>query len=232
MFILHFVQKCMMLLLVGLLGCGAYVTYQGYNMYENALTQKSLEQMQQEIQGKPGYASLEEMPKLYLDGVISVEDKRFYDHFGLDPIAIGRAIVNDIKAGAYVEGGSTITQQLAKNVYFDQEKRMCRKVAEAFMAVKMEEAFSKEEILEMYLNSIYFGNGYTCVREASLGYFGKEPGELSEAQCIMLAGIPNAPSVYNPVDNPTLAVKRQRQVEAQMVKAGYLEETDAIPAAV
>lgn len=231
MFILRLIQRVVSFVLFVALCGGAFLTYQGYSMYEDGLERMSLDQMQAQIQGKEAYTSLEELPKLYLDGVVAVEDKRFYKHVGIDVLAIGRAVVNDLKAGALVEGGSTITQQLAKNMYFDQEKRFSRKIAEVFMAVKMEKEFSKEEILEMYLNSIYFGNGYSCVKEASEGYFGKLPSQLSEDECIMLAGIPNAPSVYNPVDNPKLALQRQQQVRTQMIKAGYLDK-DQGPAAI
>ncbi|MGI6068856.1 MAG: biosynthetic peptidoglycan transglycosylase [Blautia sp.] len=226
MFILRFIQRVVSVILFAVLCAGAVLTYQGYHMYENGLQRMSLHQMEAQIQSKEEYTTLEEMPQMYLNGVIAVEDKRFYKHPGVDVLAIGRAVVNDIKAGALVEGGSTITQQLAKNMYFDQEKRFSRKIAEVFMAVKMEKEFSKEEILELYLNSIYFGNGYSCVKEASVGYFGKAPSQLNEDECIMLAGIPNAPSVYNPVDNPKLAVQRQQQVRTQMIKAGYLEKED------
>lgn len=229
MFILRFIRRLVMVLLLAGLCGGAFLAWQGYHMYWESLQNKSLEQMQEEIQSKPEYTTLEEMPQIYLDGVVAVEDKRFYQHPGFDLLAIGRAVVNDIKAGALVEGGSTITQQLAKNVYFTQEKEFSRKIAEVFMAVAMEKEFTKDEILELYLNSIYFGNGYTCVKEASRGYFGKEPMEMSEDECIMLAGIPNAPSVYNPVDNPVLAAKRQQQVRTQMFKMGVLSEEEAVP---
>ena len=131
---------------------------------------------------------------------------------------------------SYVEGGSTITQQLAKNIYFTQEKKMTRKIAEMFMAFKIERNLSKEEILELYLNTSYFGNGYDTVKEASRGYFGKEPNEMTDGECVMLAGIPNAPSVYAPTVNPELAKQRQKQVLDKMVKYEYLtqEEADTI----
>lgn len=197
---------------VFLLG-GTAIGVSGYGMYRKALSEKSMFAMQEEIQGRDSYISLEELPEDYIDSVVAVEDKRFYHHVGIDLIAIGRALYNDIRAGALVEGGSTITQQLAKNQYFTQEKKLSRKVAELFMAVEMEKHFSKDEILELYVNSIYFGNGYYGVREASLGYYGKEPGTLTQEECMMLAGIPNAPSVYNPVDNPKLAQERLAQVK-------------------
>ena len=113
-------------------GCGFSLAAEGYGLYKNAVQTVSLEEKVNEIRSRESFTSLEEMPETYVQAVVAVEDHRFYEHFGLDLIAIGRALVNDIKAGRYVEGGSTITQQLAKNLYFSQEKTMNRKAAEVF----------------------------------------------------------------------------------------------------
>ena len=196
-------------------------------MYKTAIEETPLEDMVAEIKSKENYTTIDEMPQMYINAVISVEDHRFYDHGGIDIIAIGRALINDIKAMSFVEGGSTITQQLAKNAYFTQDKKITRKIAEVFMAWDIEEAYEKDEILELYLNTSYFGNGYYTVKEASRGYFGKEPQEMTDSECIMLAGIPNAPSVYSTTENPDLAKQRQRQVADSMVKNGYLTEEEA-----
>ena len=203
---------------------GGILCFRGYQDYREALAQKSVEEMAAEIESIENYTTLDELPQTYINAVLSVEDKRFYNHPGIDPIAIGRALVNDIKAGAYVEGGSTITQQLAKNQYFTQEKKVVRKVAEMFMAFKIESVLDKDKILELYVNSIFFGNGYNCVADASWGYFGKAPSEMNFDECTLLAGIPNAPTNYNPVASPRLARERQEQVIEKMRKAGYLEE--------
>lgn len=208
-----------LVILVCFLGC-SYLAYEGYQDYEQALSTMSMEEMQQKIQSIPNYTELEELPETYIRAVLAVEDKRFYRHFGVDVIATGRALLNDIKAMAPVEGGSTITQQLAKNQYFTQEKKLTRKVAELFMSFKIEQSFEKDEILEMYVNSIFFGNNYYCVGDASMGYFGKIPSEMSEDECTMLAGIPNAPSAYNPLVNPELARQRQQQVLRKMERCG------------
>ena len=191
---------------------GFTVAGQGYEMYQAAVAETSLESMVDSIRSKEGYTTLEELPDTYLNAVVSVEDHRFYSHFGLDPIAICRALVNDIRAGRYVEGGSTITQQLAKNLYFTQEKKMERKAAEVFMAFALEKEYSKNEILELYVNTIYFGNGYYCIKDASEGYFGKAPEDMDDYGSTLLAGVPNAPSKYAPTVNPALAAKRQEQV--------------------
>ena len=129
-------------------GCGFSLAGEGYGLYKNAVQTVSLEEKVNEIRSRESFTSLEEMPETYVQAVVSVEDHRFYDHFGLDLIAIGRAVVNDIKAGRYVEGGSTITQQLAKNLYFSQEKTMNRKAAEVFLALELEQKYTKDEILE------------------------------------------------------------------------------------
>ena len=127
----------------------------------------------------------------------------------------------------FIEGGSTITQQLAKNIYFTQDKKFERKIAEAFMAVNIENKCEKDEILELYLNTSYFGDGYYTVKEASLGYFGKEPNQMTDYEAIMLAGIPNAPSVYSPNKNPELAKQRQKKVINKMVEYKYLTQDKA-----
>ena len=199
----------------------------GYNMYKEAIDTTPLEEKVSEIRAKENYAEFSELPQMYVNAVISVEDKRFYKHNGIDILAIDRAAINDIKAMSYVEGGSTITQQLAKNMYFTQEKKIERKIAEVFMAWKIEENYSKEDIFELYVNNIFFGDGYYTVKEACRGYFNKELGEMTNGECIMLAGIPNAPSVYAPTKNPDLAKQRQRQVMEKMIKNGYLTEDEA-----
>ena len=212
-----------------LIGISIYLLFvnNGYNMYKEAIQNVPLEEKVEEIKQKENYAEFSELPQMYVNAVISVEDKRFYKHNGTDIIAIGRAAINDIKTMAYVEGGSTITQQLAKNMYFTQEKKMERKIAEVFMAWQIEENYSKEEIFELYVNSIFFGDGYYTVKEACRGYFNKELDEMTDYECILLAGIPNAPSVYAPTKNPDLARQRQRQVMGKMIENEYLTEDEA-----
>ena len=199
----------------------------GYDMYKQAISQMSLEQKVQEIQSKENYTKFSELPQMYVNAIISVEDKRFYKHNGIDVIAICRAAINDIKAMSFVEGGSTITQQLAKNMYFTQEKKIERKIAEVFMAWEIEDKYSKEEIFELYVNTIYFGDGYYTVKDACHGYFNKEVNEMTDSECILLAGIPNEPSVYSPTKNPDLVKQRQRQVIEKMMENGYLTQEEA-----
>ena len=198
----------------------------GYSIYKEALNGMPLEEKVASIQVKENYTKIDEMPKMYRTAVVAVEDHRFYKHNGIDIISIGRAIVNDVKAMKFVEGGSTITQQLAKNIYFTQEKEMTRKIAEAFMAFKKESKYDKDEILELYLNTSYFGDGYYTAKEACRGYFNKELDEMTDYEAILLAGIPNAPSVYAPTKNLELAKKRQKQVMNKMIKYKILTEED------
>ena len=199
----------------------------GYNMYKDAKESMSLDEKIENIEPKENYTYISELPQMYINAVISVEDRRFFEHNGIDIIAIARAAINDLKEMKFVEGGSTITQQLAKNLYFTQEKKITRKIAEVFMAFDIEKKYDKNKILELYLNSSYFGEGYYTVKEASRGYFGKEPKEMSDYESIMLAGIPNAPSVYAPTVNMELAKQRQRQVAEKMIKNGYLTKEEA-----
>ena len=196
----------------------------GYDMYKDAIAQVSLEDKVSEIRSKESYTVFSDLPETYTDAVLSVED---HGHIGIDPIAITRAMVNDVKAGRFVEGGSTITQQLAKNLYFTQEKKMERKVAEVFMAFALERDYSKNEILELYVNTIYFGNGYYCIKDASEGYFGKEPEDLTDYESTLLAGVPNAPSKYSPTVNLELAEKRQEQVVERLVACGLFTKERA-----
>ena len=220
-------KKILLVLILIILSILAFYIGQGYKMYKNALDDKPLEEMVQEIRTQKSYTKISNIPDIYKDAVIAVEDHRYYDHKGIDIIAIGRALLNDIRARELIEGGSTITQQLAKNMYFTQDKTLTRKIAEVFMAKKIESNYNKEEILELYVNYIYYGSGYYDIKSASLGYFDKEPQDLTEGESIMLAGIPNAPSVYNPKVSPRLARERQKQVIDKMIKYGKLSEGKA-----
>ena len=206
---------------------GVFV-YQGYNLYKEAIDETSISEKIEEIKREnENYIEYEDLPKDYLNAIVAVEDRRFFKHNGVDLISITRAIIKDIQTMSLAEGGSTITQQLAKNTYFTQRKELTRKIAEIFMAFEYEEFCSKEEILELYVNTIYFGDGYYCIFDAAQGYFEKEPKDMNLYESTLLAGIPNAPSVYAPTKNPELAKQRQAQVLEKMVKYGYLEQSKA-----
>lgn len=198
----------------------------GYNMHRNAVEKCPPAQMAQLLRGDD-FVRMEELPEFYIKAVISAEDKRFYAHRGVDPRAIVRAVAHDLKTMSPEQGGSTITQQLAKNFYYTYEKRLERKFAEVFTAFAIEEEFSKDDIFELYVNSIYFGDGYYGISAAAEGYYGKAPAELTDYECAMLAGIPNAPSAYSPVKSPDLAEQRLKQVLDRMVECGEITEERA-----
>lgn len=221
------VRKVIFTVILVSISISLLVVGNGYDIYKNAIEQVPLEQKVESIKSKKNYTDIEEVPQIYKNAVISVEDHRFYTHNGIDIIAIGRATINDIKAMEFVEGGSTITQQLSKNIYFTQEKKITRKIAEVFMAFEIEKNYEKDEILELYINTSYFGNGYYTLKEAAKGYFDKNLNEMSDSELILLAGIPNAPSVYAPTVNPGLAKQRQKQVINKMIEYGYLSTTQA-----
>lgn len=195
-------------------------------MYKTAINEKPILDTIAEIEKKENYTHIEDVPQIYIDAVIAVEDHRFYSHKGIDFMSIGRAIVTNIKNLDLIEGGSTISQQICKNVYFTQDRSFERKFAEMFMALELEKNCDKEKILELYFNTSFYGNGYYTLAEASRGYFEKKPMELSAYEATMLAGIPNAPSLYNPVKSLTLAKQRQSQVLYAMVKYGKITEEE------
>lgn len=197
----------------------------GYSMYSKALKNMSLEDKIKEIQSDENYTKIDNVTKMYKNAVVAVEDHRFYKHNGVDIFAICRAIGTNIVHRELREGGSTITQQLAKNTYFTQNKEITRKIAEGFMARKYEKNLDKDEILELYINTSYFGDGYYNIKEASEGYFNKLPADLNDYEATMLAGVPNAPSVYAPTVNFELASQRQKQVLTKMIEYGYINES-------
>lgn len=203
----------------------------GYVGYKNVTADRPVTQAIGEIQSQPTYTSLENIPVIYKDAVIAVEDHRFYDHGGFDFIATMRALLHNALADEILEGGSTITQQLAKNLYFDNEPSFTRKLAELFVAHDIEKHYSKDQILAAYMNCIYYGNGYYTIFDASMGYFGVPPALLNDDQATLLAGVPNAPSRYAPTVNMQLARQRQQQVLHAMVANHMLtqEEAELIP---
>ncbi|OES43983.1 transglycosylase domain-containing protein [Domibacillus iocasae] len=171
--------------------------------------------------------SIEKMPEHLQEAIVAVEDNRFYEHGGFDVKGIFRAFFTNIMAGSRVQGASTITQQLTKNALLSPEKTYRRKVEELFLAIEIEKVYKKEEILEMYLNTSYFGNGAWGVQNASKKYFGKDVSELTLAESSMLAGMVKAPSRYNPIDNMDNALERRQVVLNQMVKYSYITESEA-----
>ena len=220
------IKKIVLLIILIILFIIAIFTYKGYTLYKEALEKTSIEEKIAEITSKENYTKIEDMPEFYLNAVIAVEDHRFYEHGAIDLISISRAVLINLKSFELKEGGSTITQQLVKNIYFTQEKTILRKISEIFMAFELEKNCEKDKILEMYLNTSYFGDGYYCVKDAANGYFDKEPIDMNKFESSLLAGIPNAPSIYAPTKNPDLASQRQKQVLNKMIKYKYITEDE------
>lgn len=178
------------------------------------------------------FVPYDKIPDLLKKGIIATEDRRYYDHGAIDLIGVGRAAFTNYMAGETVEGGSTIAQQTVKNIFLSNERTMTRKVEELALAVQLEHNYSKDQILEFYLNTIYFGHGAYGVGEASRTYFGREPKDLDLSQCAMLAGLPQAPSAYDPIAHPQEGAKRMTTVLALMAQEGYITPEQAATAAL
>lgn len=206
------------------LAVGVFLGGKGYRLYQEAITQNPIEEIVEVIRGEEHFTDYSELPEFYIHAVLSVEDRRFMEHHGIDLAAICRAALIDLKEMSFKEGGSTITQQLAKNLLFTQEKTIVRKIAEVFAAFTIEEQYSKEEIFELYVNTIYFGSGYYGIYAAAKGYFEKEPSQLADYESALLAGVPNAPSVYSPDVDNKLAAQRTEQVLRSMVRNQFLTQ--------
>ena len=170
------------------------------------------------------WVPIERIPVFLQNALVAIEDARFYEHSGIDLRGIARALVKDVIKGRMAEGGSTITQQLIKNKYLSQEKTIQRKVKEGLLAMEYERKYSKKKILEMYFNEVFFGNGAWGIAQAARLYFDKNPEELNEAESALLAGVPKAPTRYNPLGDPNKVRDRRnlvlrRMVELQMISS-------------
>ena len=222
-------KRIVLILFIAIVTVAIVVIADGYGLYKDVLEEVSLENKVKEVRKDEDFVSLTSLPTKYQQAVIAVEDHRFKEHGAIDLIAIGRAIWVNIIHFELREGGSTITQQVAKNLYFieDNSNPIKRKIAEIFMAFKLESMYSKDDILEMYVNTIYFGDGYYGIKQACNGYLDKAPQNMTLYEATMMAGIPNAPSVYAPTVNPDLTKSRQQKVINSMVEYGYLTQEEA-----
>lgn len=231
-FLRQLLLTVLLLALLTLVAAGGYFAVTGHKLYESAIQVTPIDTLYSSISSREGFVPYAQLPQTYINAVISAEDSRFTHHKGVDPVSIARALVTDLRTGSFAEGGSTITQQLAKNTLFTQEKHLARKAAEMFAALAIEKQYNKEQIFEMYVNTIYFGSGHYGIGEAAQGYFGKTPLQLTDAEAVMLAGLPNAPSAYSPNSSPDLAVKRMQVVLNRMVGCKKLtrEQADALAA--
>ena len=183
--------------------------------------------VEDKIKTIPNYVAINRMPNLLCQAVVAVEDTRFYKHKGFDLIGIARAVLVNVEAGEIQEGASTITQQTVKNLFLTSDQTFTRKAEELILSMNMEKDFSKDKILEIYLNVIYYGSDFYGIYDAAQGYFAKEPADLTIAECAMLAGLPNAPSLYSPYVDFRLAKQRQLVVIDAMEKAGVITKLEA-----
>ncbi len=174
--------------------------------------------------------SIKEVPDSMQNAVIAIEDHRFYQHHGVDFIGTSRALFRDIINGGMVEGGSTITQQLTKNTLLTSEKTVKRKLDEVFLSLEIERNYSKQEILQMYLNQIYFGDGAWGIKQAASKYFAKEVKDLTISESALLAGLIKAPSALNPYEHMDQAIERRNLVLAKMKEEGYLTNQQYVQA--
>ncbi len=172
----------------------------------------------------------EQIPQALRDAIVSIEDERFYRHIGVDPIGIARAAVTNLTRGEVVQGGSTITQQLARNLYLSFEQTFARKIKEAVLAVRLERTYDKKEILDRYLNEIYYGSGVWGVEMAARTYFGKSTRDLTLTECAALAAIPRNPEYYSPLNNPDATKSRRNLVLNRMQQFGYITAEQAAEA--
>ena len=173
---------------------------------------------------KDGYVTIDKIPQNLKDAVVAVEDRRFYEHHGFDVNGVARAALVNLQYGEIEEGASTITQQLVKNLFLSHEQSFGRKAEELLLSLDMEANYSKDEILELYLNTTYFGAGTNGIKQAANKYFGKAPGALTLAEAAVIAALPYAPSALNPLENPTACKKRQLLVLAAMHKYGMINQ--------
>lgn len=225
---MKFLKRLLFFIILIIIILASVVILNGYKLYKTTTDELSLKDKIDKLKTSDTYINIADVPDYYTNAIIAVEDHRFKNHGAIDFISIGRAIVSNVRAKELNEGGSTITQQVAKNLYFiTEDDVISRKIAEIFVAIDLEKNYSKDDILEFYINTIYFGEGYYGIYEASKGYYNKEPKDLSLYEATMLAGVPNAPSVYAPTINPHLAINRQGKVIRSMVEYNYLSQEEA-----
>jgi penicillin-binding protein 1A len=172
------------------------------------------------------YVKYDDIPARVVEALVAIEDTQFFEHGGINPDAISRAIIKDIKAMKLVEGASTLTQQLVKTLVLTREKKLIRKIKEALLSIRLETILTKEEILERYLNQVYFGHGYYGIRTAAQGYFKKDLYELNIKEIAILVGLPKAPSFYDPTKNLKYSLTRANQVVKRMNTLGWINNTE------
>lgn len=220
--------RLVLFLMIIVIAISGYLGFRGYNGYKELTDQTSIETLVAQVESDPEFVAYEDLPSYLVRATVSIEDRRFFEHDGVDIIGLGRAVLSQfIPSLIQKSGGSTITQQVAKNLYGLFESNLDRKLVEFFLAKELEDKYSKNEIFALYVNIINYGDGYIGIYEASTGYFGVEPSSLTIAQCTILAGLPQSPSNYQLSDHYENAKNRQRQVLNAMIESSYITEDEA-----
>ncbi len=225
-----FFQCLLILILVVLIGGVGLFFGKGYFSYKELTQETAVETLVQQVESNEHFVNYEQLPENLLHATVAIEDRRFYSHGGIDYIGLVRALASQFDSNLLRSGGSTITQQLAKNLYSKFESGLDWKATEFYVAKYLEKHYTKDEILTLYVNVINYGNNFTGIYEASMGYFQIEPDQLSIEQCTLLAGIPQSPSNYELFNHYDQAKKKQYSVLQAMSECGYIlsDEVDEI----
>lgn len=231
-YILWFVFLCVAVLAGGFVWVYSQVRFDAYSIidYKPKLTTQIYDTNNELIanvfEENRIYTPYEEIPPRLIEALVAIEDTSYFEHGGANYEAIARAVIKDIKARKFVEGASTLTQQLVKNLALSSEKKLMRKAKEIVLAIKLEEELSKEQIIERYLNHVYFGHGYYGIKTAAEGYFRKNLDELSLKEIAILVGLPKAPSSYDPTKHLDLSLGRANRVLERMYTIGWINEDE------
>lgn len=206
------IKKLIKLGLTLVIFAACMIGFLGYSKYKEAISEIPIREKVAAVRENDTFVALKEITPDFTDAIVAIEDHRFYEHGAFDFISLVRAAFVNVKAKEVTQGGSTLTQQVAKNLYFSNDQTFIRKVAELFVAFDLERIYSKDDILELYANIVYYGDGNYGIKEASKTYFGKTPAQLSYDEATLLAGLPQAPSIYALNANYDRAKKRQAEV--------------------
>lgn len=204
--------------LVLVVAAGLYI----HSVWNPAIPLIIQRKVQQQAADHGGYTPISQIPTFLQNAVIDTEDHNFYHNRGFDITSLIRALIVDVSQGKFAQGGSTITQQLVKDILLSSEKTVQRKLTQIAIASMLSQSMPKSQILALYLNEVYFGQGAYGITQAAQVYFHRPVNQLTKAQCTLLAGLPQAPSAYDPITHFTLAKQRQRLVIESMVRAGFI----------
>lgn len=213
------------IILLAVIACMVLLGF-GYVNYRQTIEKLPIAERIAQITSKPDYVTYEEISPYLINATIAIEDRTFFEHGGINYLSIIRSLLSNVLSGSVISGGSTITQQLVKNLYFDFDTSILRKTSEIFFAYDIENSYEKEEILALYLNVINYGDNHMGISEAADGYFGKTPKELGLSEASLLAGIPQSPSNLQLSNHFTEAKERQKKVLKDMITCEMLSQEE------